>query len=509
MDITMTAAVPTRLTLEGKLLLACVAYFIALKLVFSFAAFPSGDEAYYWMWGRHLSLSYFDHPPLQGWLQGLTYGFLGASPFAVRFPALLAFAGELYIFFLVARRLAGEAWRPVFLRSAVVFLASPLFGFFGTVAFNDYLLVLLVMSSGYFFICFFTDVEEGKPGRSLDLFVAAALLGLATLAKYNGAFLGLAVAGMVLTRPRLRRLLLDWRLYAAALIAVALQAPVLVWNAQEGFASFRFQLGSRHGDVGFTGFSISGMKAFVGEALLLVSPFLIPFIIRFFWARQRNPYERAGKTLAIWCFWLSTLACLLVANFSWVLWWWNIVAFVLIFPFVGRYTKPIMLAVHTAYGAAVSTFLVVSYSIVPVLLLFGIDQAMETDTMYGWPEVAAVVEAAQDEHNADFLAANFYQNASQLAFALDNPDVVALSVRRDAFDDWFDPQTRIGQNAIFLEDPTEQTDYWRGHFESVRQIGEAPASVAGHVLKGYRVYLAEGFRPLPDADAALPPGGSQ
>ena len=29
------------------------------------------DEAYYWMWGQHLSWSYFDHPPLDGWLQAL------------------------------------------------------------------------------------------------------------------------------------------------------------------------------------------------------------------------------------------------------------------------------------------------------------------------------------------------------------------------------------------------------------------------------------------------------
>jgi hypothetical protein len=129
--------------------------------------------------------------------------------------------------------------------------------------------------------------------------------------------------------------------------------------------------------------------------------------------------------------------------------------------------------------------------------LFGIEQAMETDTMHGWPSVAAVVRAAQTEHGADFLAANFYQQASQLAFALDDPEVVALSPRRDAFDDWFDPRTRTGQSAILLEDPTEDREYWRRHFRSVRQIAEAPATAAGHVLATYRVYLAEGFRPDP------------
>ena len=31
----------------------------------------SGDEAYYWEWGRHLDWGYFSKPPLIGWLMGL------------------------------------------------------------------------------------------------------------------------------------------------------------------------------------------------------------------------------------------------------------------------------------------------------------------------------------------------------------------------------------------------------------------------------------------------------
>src|SRR5690606_28876390 len=148
-----------------------------------------------------------------------------------------------------------------------------------------------------------------------------------------GAFLGLAVAGAILVRPRLRPLLFDWRTYAAALVAVGIQTPVIVWNLQEGFASFLFQMGSRHGSTGFQGINVRGMKAVAGEALLMTSPFLVPVIIKFFWARQHNTFERVGKTVAIFAFWISSLVCLYIANFSWVIWWWNIVAFVLIFPF--------------------------------------------------------------------------------------------------------------------------------------------------------------------------------
>lgn len=249
--------VRAQFSVEEMLLVGAIGYFVLLKLAFTFFAFPVVDETYYWMWGRHPQLSYYDHPPLQGWLQGISYMLFGHSFFALRWMTWAALAVELWIFYRVAVRLAGDSWRPVFLRSAAVFLASPLFGFFGTIAFHDYLLVALVMASGYFFILFFADVEEGKRGRSLDLFAGAVLLGLATLTKYNGAFLGLAVAGAVLIRPKLWRLLADWRLYAAALVAVGIQAPVIIWNAQEGFASFLFQLGTRHGKRASRGFTAS------------------------------------------------------------------------------------------------------------------------------------------------------------------------------------------------------------------------------------------------------------
>lgn len=40
------------------------ALLIGLKLYSLVAVNLVSDEAYYWMWGQHPALSYFDHPPL-------------------------------------------------------------------------------------------------------------------------------------------------------------------------------------------------------------------------------------------------------------------------------------------------------------------------------------------------------------------------------------------------------------------------------------------------------------
>ncbi|HHY48227.1 MAG TPA: hypothetical protein GYA10_00535 [Alphaproteobacteria bacterium] len=496
--MTTTATFDRRVsfTLEERLLLGAITYFLLLRLVYVCFAFPVADETYYWLWGRHLALSYYDHPPLQGWLQGLSYMLFGRSLLALRWMTIAALAGVFWLFSLVAKRVAGEDWRPMFLRSATVYLGSPLFGFFSTIAFHDYLLVLLVMASGYYFIRAFASFEERGDLPRSDLFIAAILLGLAGLTKYNGAFLGLAVAGVVVVRPQLRPLLLRWELYVAAVIAIAIQTPVIVWNVQEGFASFLFQMGTRHGEAGGPPvYSIAGMKAFAGEALLMVSPFMVPIIILFFWGRQRDVFERIGKTIAIWTFWISTLTCLYVASFSWVIWWWNIVAYVLILPFSGRYARGWLLGLHVAWGAIVNTVLTASYAVVPVAVLFGAPPGMETERSYAVEELVAAVEQAKAQKGADFIASNHYIVASQIAFVLDNPDIVALTGRHYAFDDWFDPETRRGQSAIVVVEPNTETEAWRRFFTSVTDLGEFRATRFGYPINTYRLFFAEGFLP--------------
>jgi 4-amino-4-deoxy-L-arabinose transferase-like glycosyltransferase len=495
MDIATTAPASVRLSLKEKLLLCAVVVFLAMRLAFSFGAFPIGDEAYYWMWGRHPALSYYDHPPLQGWLQGISYAIFGRSLFALRWMTVVCLVVNLWIFHLVAKRVAGAMWRPFFLTSATIYLASPLFGFFTAAALHDYLLVTLVLASGYCFICFFTDVEQKGKGRSRDLFLAALLLGLATLTKYNGAFLGLAAAGTVLVRPKLRALLLDWRLYAAALLAVAIQTPVILWNAEQGFASFAFQMGSRHGGIGFTGLNIAGLKAFAGEALLMVSPFLVPIVILFFWAWQRSQFERVGKTLAIWTFWLSTLTCLYISNFSWVIWWWNIIALVLVFPFSARYAHPVLLWLHVAWGAIVTGVLVFSFTVVPVQALLGQMPGMETERGFGWEQLTAAVLAAKAEHGADFLATNRCETASILAFALDDPSVVSITPKREGYDDWVDWAALAGEDAIVLVETRTDTETFKKSFTSVEELGEIATTRLGYRINLFRLYVARGFLP--------------
>ncbi len=48
------------------------------------------DEAYYWDWSRHLSLSYYDGPPLMAYLIRISTFLLGgATAFSVKLTSVL------------------------------------------------------------------------------------------------------------------------------------------------------------------------------------------------------------------------------------------------------------------------------------------------------------------------------------------------------------------------------------------------------------------------------------
>jgi len=496
MESVGTAAVEQRwsvrpLSVEEWILAAVIVYFLGLRVLQTTLALPMQDEPYYWLWGQHLALSYYDHPPLHGWVQGLSYQLFGRNVFALRWTTWVALGAEMWVFAQVARRVAGDDWRPMFLRSTTVFMAMPIFGVFTGFAYHDHLLVAFMMTSGYLFWCFFAEVEDGGRGSSRLLFGGAGLLGLAVLTKYNGAFLGVAVAGAVLIRPRLRKLLLDWRLYAAALLAIALQAPVLIWNVQNDFESFLYQMGSRHGTTGFRGVRVGQMKAALGNALLMASPFVVPIIIRCFWASGGGRFESIGRTLAILLFWPCTLVLLYISNFSWIMVWWTITIYVLFIPLSGRYTRPVTLGLHVTYGLIANTFAAVSYSVVPVLLLFGMSHGMETESQHGWPIIAERVLNLQAQYGAEFVAMNYAQNASELAYALEDPSVLAITPQRNSFDDWFDPSL-IGKDAIFIS-PERGEEDWRESFERVTELETVPAQVWGYTVRTYHIYYAEGL----------------
>ncbi|MBU1304463.1 MAG: glycosyltransferase family 39 protein [Alphaproteobacteria bacterium] len=318
---------------------------------------------------------------------------------------------------------------------------------------------------------------------------AAVAVGLACLTKYIGALLLVGFGLTVLLAPRYRRLLLDWRSYAGLAIVVAMQAPVLIWNIETDFASFRLHLVDRQ-QLGF-GLTWTHLLSFALQLLVLVGPFLIWPTIRVFLGRQGG-FEGRSAELGKTTFGASTLGFSLVALGNFVSGHWNIVGQATLLPALVRQVgRGWQLVAHSIYGAAMGMLLLINYTAYPVL---GVD-TLETYRGYGWSEIAAAYREETGRLQPYFLAASHYQLASQLNFALRTTQVTALSQRLDQYDYWFDDAAHLGQTALILDDghsPLEAAVITG--FDAVEEIRRVQIVRQGVVINTYRIYLATGYR---------------
>jgi len=466
-----------------------VVYVVGLRIWFDVTAPVMGDEAYYWIWGQKPGWSYFDHPPLDAWLQGLVAAVFGWSTVSLRLLTWVSLAGTLGILWLWSRRIAPAGGSAAFWRMSAVLLTVPVVALFTLEAFHDHLLVFFTVASLYL-LWRFVEAFEGE-GRGFGfLYGAAAALGLATLSKYNGALLGLGFVVLLATRRSLWPTLRTPHPYLAALLAVAIQAPVIYWNLTEGLATFRFHFVERPSNHWDRPALLQGLS-FLVQSFIAAGPILLLAAVRFPWV-MREPPERSLRAILVTVFLASTAAVLVASLFTDILLHWNIVADVALglagLWLLGRWLF-VPQALVTLYAL---TMAVLNYSVFPAGVGGFADPAAPAN--FGWTEVGAAVTGARKAHPGAFLAATKYNYAAQLAFALHDVEVTAINPLRSQYDLWWSAAAHIGQDAIVVADERNPITLSSPWFASVSKLAEVPVMVGGREVWHFDIYLGEGYR---------------
>lgn len=200
---------------------------VALAIYLPFAS----DEAYYWVWGHHPQLSYFDHPPMVGWL--FWFGtFLENIGNAARLPAVLLGHCTFIIWHQILKPLLNETNQKFWF---LFVLFSPFLGL-GSLVVTPDIPMMFFWALSLLILLKLVDT----PKASLYLALGASL-GLGFLSKYlivifvPVALIWLAVSG-------------KWRRIRWSFVPLTIAAgllfcsPVLIWNAQNEWISFAFQL---------------------------------------------------------------------------------------------------------------------------------------------------------------------------------------------------------------------------------------------------------------------------
>jgi dolichol-phosphate mannosyltransferase len=235
-----------------------IVYAIALRLLFVGSVELLPEETYYWNYSRHLDIGYLDHPPLVAWLIRLGTLAFGQSPFGVRCGALCCGVITSVYAYRLTRNLFGETSA---LAALVLAQTLPFFFLSGLLMTPDAALTAAWAASLFY-------LERALvAGRSAAWWRAGIAMGLGVISKYTIGLLAPVVVAFMLWDPHARRWWTRWEPYAAALIALAIFSPVIIWNAQHEWASFAFQTSRRLAEA--PRFALHKLLA---SALVLITP---------------------------------------------------------------------------------------------------------------------------------------------------------------------------------------------------------------------------------------------
>jgi hypothetical protein len=245
-----------------------VAAMTALRIVYANMIDLRTDEAYYWTWSKEQVLSFLDHPPMIAYFIRFGTGIFGDTPFGVRFAGILAMLVTQLLLADIARRVTHDT------RAIALALLMPeaalYYGLLMAKVAPDVALIPFAVAMVWALVRL---VESGEARWWL---AAGAFYGLSLLSKLTAIMLLPALAAFLLVP--------DWRWgwlrspypYLAALIALLVFLPVLIWNAEHDWASFRFQLVRATASHDF---SLRAVGDYIGLQLGLVGFVLLPVVL--------------------------------------------------------------------------------------------------------------------------------------------------------------------------------------------------------------------------------------
>lgn len=242
------------------------------------------DELYYIACTKRITAGYVDQPPLSIYILAVSRWLFGESLFAIRLLPAITAAVTVYLTGLITARLGGKSvsiiiacitltFSPVFLGMNTIFSMNTFDNFFWV--FSAYLVIRII--------------QYNKPAFWILLGLS---IGLGMLNKISMAWFGAGLfAGLLFTPLRVHlKTKYPW---LAALIALIIFSPFIVWNFTHDFAHLEFIRNA-------TRLKYSGLTPidFIAGQLILPGPFSIlvwlPGILYLFFSKEMENYRMIG-----------------------------------------------------------------------------------------------------------------------------------------------------------------------------------------------------------------------
>jgi 4-amino-4-deoxy-L-arabinose transferase-like glycosyltransferase len=403
----------------------------------------SVDEAHYALYAQHLALSYFDHPPLVGWVQWPMV-MLTQSEGLIRIIPELLWILSVYLVYQVTIEMyrwmqegkAGQANKGIpsanqcGLLAVLAMIAAPLPHVLSIGLLPDTLLAPISLAIMMMALRWLSKEQFSI----LDWIILGVLFGLAGLSKYTAAFTAFAFLFVLLITPK-KPWLTKSGFWLAIVIALLLISPVLYWNFINDWISFKYQLA--HG--GGSSWAWRRVAAYVGIQVACFGPLIILGAILFF---KNSLSTNKHPTFALFGFFIIPFLIFAALSGGGGLPHWTTPAWFCLAPIAG-------IGLARAWANHRRWAIRILLSIQLLLCLIGFAYVLvgglnsnsfksnPIADLYGWK--LAGQEAAQlaKANEAKGIAVQNWTLGSRTAWYAQPLPVFVLDERQDQFDLWF------------------------------------------------------------------------
>lgn len=483
----------TSQTNPNKLSFLLVSLVAISHFILAFFIPLGADEAHYALYGLMPDWSYFDHPPLVGWLQIIPM-WLAPFDWAARIVPILLFILLNYLLLAVTHKLypsKDSAWLGFWL--LILLNTGILFNLMGFGMLPDNPLIVITLA----IILVVSKILERN--RLIDWGYLGILVGLAALAKYTAITL---VASLLLIMLMEKRWfwLRQKGLYLAILIASLLITPILYWNNLHDWASFVYQL--EHGTNG-SSWSLERLARSQAIQFLVYSPllYLVGWWSIFKPANYLNPAPRLLLAFSLPIMFLFAYT----SGYEESLPHWVALAWLLLIPIVvnhlwqkqhSKWLKPIV-ALHLTFNIGLIMF---AHSLLVTPWVSNGNYKNPLDREYGWDEVAKVAKTLQAELKRDNntlpLFVPNWSYGSHLSWSARPEPVYIANQKQTQFPYWYG-SPKAGMNGLLIVPHYDDIPPVVGkpyHFESCQHLKQVNLQKYGKIVVGYHFYKCTNYQ---------------
>jgi 4-amino-4-deoxy-L-arabinose transferase-like glycosyltransferase len=444
------------------------------------------DEAYYWLWSKHLAASYRDKGPAIAWTIALGTELFGNTVFGIRFFAVLLSTATGGLLFVFARRLYDDR---VALWCLLMALLIPMMAV-GSI-------LMTIDSLSVFFwalamIIFWKALHNGKAG---DWFWLGLVIGAGFLAKFTNGVQMACIALFLLWSKEHRPLLFSRKMFVMCAAFSLSITPILWWNIQTGWVHV-IALHSRSGVTNTFQVHPGELLKFIGGQFGVVSPLLMAgmvvaaVVLTWKWHADLRTRFQLSQFLPLYGLFLFfslnkagqpnwAAPALIPGIILTVVYWREVVA-----------RRPAWRWGIVAAFAIALIMTVVMHDTDYLHLPPGKELLRRAQ---GWVDFAAHVQKSREEHHANLLIGNHYSQASMMAFYLPDQPVTYLLPEpygASQFTLWPGYSVQSDTRALYVTDSTRPPPQTlQDEFRRIILVDDFWSQHRGRPMTHFHIYL--------------------